>query len=190
MCRVVPCRALSGLHESDGVVSCCVMLCCVVLCCVMLCCVVLCCVMLCCVVLCCAVLCCVVLCCVVLCCVVLCCVVLCCVVQGGVGTQKDELITCLYVCAEWVSVVHFCNSWWIFWLGGGVPPGPLNPLPWSPAPSALRSINALPPPPPPSAAGAGLCGGTFSPRDISRFEFVPHCPHAFQAGPAKPEINK
>ena len=55
--------------------------------------------------------------------------------------------------AEWVNVVHFCNSWSIWFIpagGGGLPPPwtpsppPLDPL----SPSPLRSSNALPPPPP------------------------------------------
>ena len=51
------------------------------------------------------------------------------------------------VYTEWVNVVHFCNSWsiWFILAGGGGPPPwttsppPLDPLP----PSPLRSSNAL-----------------------------------------------
>ena len=58
----------------------------------------------------------------------------------GEGT---DIMTSVY--AEWLSVVHFCNSWWT-WLilaGGGGGGSPPDPLPRSP----LRSSNALPPPP-------------------------------------------
>ena len=49
--------------------------------------------------------------------------------------------------AEWVSVVHICNSWWIWFIsagggGGGLPPGPPPTLPWTPSP--LRSSYAWP----------------------------------------------
>ena len=58
-----------------------------------------------------------------------------------------------HVYADWVNVVHFYNSWSIWFIpaggggGGGFPPlnplPPLDPLP----PSPLCSSNALPPPP-------------------------------------------
>ena len=45
------------------------------------------------------------------------------------------------VCAEWISLVHFCNTWWIWFIsaGGGGGGSPLDPLP----PSPLRSRNTL-----------------------------------------------
>ena len=51
------------------------------------------------------------------------------------------------VYAKWVNVVHFCNSWWIWFIpaggGGGSPPDPLPPSPGPPPPPPLRSSNAL-----------------------------------------------
>ena len=59
------------------------------------------------------------------------------------------------VYAEWVSVVHFCNSWWIwFTSAGGRGGSPLDPLPPS-----LPPLNPLPPLPPPLKQRPGEGGG-------------------------------